>query len=325
MLLGKPEIERYYKSGHITIDPFVPENLGSAQYDVTLGEHFYRERDRGQREPAEATEVAVGMSPLQRKLYRSLSDVYNPFDEDHVRHKWELHQAMTHEEYNERTGRWLKNIGRDEKLIILSPGEIILGHTEEYIGGSCNFITSMMKARSSLGRNGVEVCRCAGMGDVGYFNRWTMEIVNTSQVDTIVLPVRRRVAQLLFFEVKAVEAKDIYDASGKYQTSKSLEELKAAWSPEQMLPKQWKDRECRRVQNTQDDLAIANTTPPARGSCGCDGALDSGCYNCTADWRCQMCGFPLVVSGSVKTCPHCDGMSFTRAEWVKIGYSGRLP
>jgi dCTP deaminase len=230
MLLGKPEIERYLESGDITIDRFKPENLGSAQYDVTLGEHFYRERFKG--------EARQGLH---------LRAVYNPFDESHVRSKWELSSPISHEDYNERTGLWLENVRHDEKLILLEPGEIILGHTEEFVGGSCNFITTMMKARSSLGRNGVEVCRCAGMGDVGYFTRWTMEIVNTSRVQTIALPVGRRVAQLLFFQVNPVRSEDVYDKGGKYQASSKLDELKAAWTPEQMLPKQWRDRECRNV------------------------------------------------------------------------------
>lgn len=224
MLLSKPAIERLIKLGHITIDEFKLENLGSAQYDVTLGEHFYRERK-----------------------FTCRRSIYNPFDENHVRSKWELCQPISHEDWIERSGERFVNVGLDEKLILLEPGEIILGHTQEFIGGSCDYVTTMMKARSSLGRNGVEVCRCAGMGDVGYFTRWTMEIVNTSRYDTIALPVGRRVAQLLFFQVEQVEAKDVYDKQGKYQNTSALESLKAAWSHEQLLPKQWLDRESRRV------------------------------------------------------------------------------
>ena len=109
-----------------------------------------------------------------------------------------------------------------------------------------------MKARSSTGRNFIEVCKCAGMGDVGYFNRWTMEIVNTSRFQTIALPVGRRVAQLLFFEVEPVRAADVYSASGKYQDTTSLESLKLRWTPEQMIPKQWNDREARLVRDQQE-------------------------------------------------------------------------
>lgn len=230
MLLGKPEIERYLKSGDITIDEFVPENLGSTQYDVTLGEFFYREAER--------------MSSYH-------SSVYNPFDEAQVKRKWQLERAITHEDWIERSGKPLEGIGLDEQLILVSPGETILAHTEEFIGGSCNFITTMMKARSSMGRNFFEVCKCAGMGDVGFFNRWTMEITNNSRYHAIPLVRKRRVAQLLFFQVAAVADKDVYDQQGKYQSSKSLAELKASWTPDQMLPKQWRDRECARAKGNR--------------------------------------------------------------------------
>ena len=42
-----------------------------------------------------------------------------------------------------------------------------------------------MQARSSLGRSYIEVCKCAGMGDVGFCNRWTMEITNNSRSQRI--------------------------------------------------------------------------------------------------------------------------------------------
>lgn len=136
MLLGKPEIEKYIESGDIIIDPFVPENLGSAQYDVTLGEHIYRENEL------------------------SNARFYNPFDENHVRRKWESDRAITHEDFVERFGVTLNGVRGDDKLILVAPGETILAHTNEFIGGACAFITTMMKARSSMGRNFFEVCKC---------------------------------------------------------------------------------------------------------------------------------------------------------------------
>ncbi len=72
-----------------------------------------------------------------------------------------------------------------------------------------------------------------------------MEITNNSRYHKIPIVVGRRVAQLLFFEVESVDGRDAYDVAGKYQSTKSLDELKARWTPEEMLPKQWRDRECR--------------------------------------------------------------------------------
>lgn len=221
MLLGKKAIQRYREAGEIIIEPFDPRNLKSAQYDITLGEYCYREV---------ATDVRI----------------YNPFDETHVRRRWQLDHAIRHGDLVD-DGRIepLANVGLDEEIFLFKPGEMVLGHTEEFIGGASNRITTMMKARSSVGRNGLEICRCAGMGDVGYFQRWTLEIVNSS-IYTVAFPRGRRVGQLLFFEVEPVDKEDVYSSDGKYQTSTSLDELRASWSPDQMLPKQWRDRECTR-------------------------------------------------------------------------------
>lgn len=218
-LLSKRAIQRCLESGEIIIDPFNPENLKSTQYDVTLGRYCYREVTSG-------------------------SPVYNPFDERMVKRKWQLDEARRHRDLiDDNVLGELAGIGLDEEIILLKPGEMILGHTEEFIGGACNHITTMMKARSSVGRSFLEICRCAGMGDVGYFQRWTLEIANTSRDQMIPLVRGRRYGQILFFEVDPVAAADMYGATGKYQEGASLERIKAAWSPEQMLPKQWLDRE----------------------------------------------------------------------------------
>lgn len=59
----------------------------------------------------------------------------------------------------DRTNLKLENVHRDDQLIWIRPGETILGHTNEFIGGR-RTVTTMMKARSSLGRNFIEVCKC---------------------------------------------------------------------------------------------------------------------------------------------------------------------
>ena len=76
-----------------------------------------------------------------------------------VRRIWgEMCVAETHEEWSKRTGIVLENIAPDEKIIWIQPGETILAHTQEFIGGRGS-VTTMMKARSSLGRNFIEVCK----------------------------------------------------------------------------------------------------------------------------------------------------------------------
>ena len=97
----------------------------------------------------------------------------------------------------------------DDQVILLEPGETILAHTNEFIGGKGE-VTTMMKARSSVGRNFIEVCKCAGWGDVGYVNRWAMEITNNSRHYTIPLVVGRRVAQIVFFETGPIQKQDLH-------------------------------------------------------------------------------------------------------------------
>jgi deoxycytidine triphosphate deaminase len=68
-------------------------------------------------------------------------------------------KAESHKEWSERTSNaLLDNIGPEDLIIWIKPGETILGHTMEYIGGKTS-ITTMMKARSSMGRNFIEVCK----------------------------------------------------------------------------------------------------------------------------------------------------------------------
>ena len=98
-----------------------------------------------------------------------------------------------------------------------------------------------------MGRNFIEVCKCAGWGDVGYINRWTMEITNNSKNYIIPLVVGRRIAQIIFFETGPILERD-YTNSGKYASSTNIKELKKSWKPESMLPQLYRDRDIQKVQ-----------------------------------------------------------------------------
>ncbi|HEU5187266.1 MAG TPA: deoxycytidine triphosphate deaminase, partial [Candidatus Saccharimonadales bacterium] len=78
--------------------------------------------------------------------------------------------------------------------------------------------------------------------DPGYINRWTMEIYNMNQRDSVVLPVGERIAQLVFYNTGAVDS-EYHHLSGKYQSSKAedVKILVKAWQPSQMLPRAYKD------------------------------------------------------------------------------------
>src|SRR4030042_4461038 len=228
-LLSKKGILRHLEAGNIVIHPLIEENIGGASVDVTLGGYFWRER--------------------KSDPENELDGYINLWDEGASEQMWiGPFKAMTAEDFVVDVLRVdeqcffnsVHNIKPDDQVIPLKPGENILGHTEEFIGGNLK-ITTSMQARSSLGRSGVTVCRCAGWGDPGYINRWTMEITNNSREHPVILVVGRRVAQIVFWEVEPVG--DSYSVRGKYQRETDLESLKRLGKPEDMLPRLYLDRE----------------------------------------------------------------------------------
>jgi dCTP deaminase len=225
MAFSDKEILKEMEAGRIYIYPFDEKNLSTSSYDVALGEWYFREKKPDGR-----------------------SHLYNFYNKAHTDAVW-----GTEPERAKMAGDVLKDfsfsgISKDDRVILLEPGETILAHTNEFIGGR-ETVTTMMKARSSLGRNFIEVCKCAGWGDVGYINRWTMEITNNSRHYSIPLVVGRRVAQIIFFRTGEIRGTD-YTGTGKYQSETDGEKLRDSWEPRMMLPRTYKDREVR-----------GNTTP----------------------------------------------------------------
>ena len=221
MLLSRDAILRHFKEGNIIIDPFDERKLKTTSYDISLGEWLWREGH-----------------PEGR------ATMHNLYDENSTKQVWQgPYCAEKAGEVMERLGMEFKNIKPDEKIVLLRPGETILAHTEEFIGGR-NRVVAKMYARSSLGRNFVEVCKDAGWGDLGYFNRWTMEVTNNSQYFIIPLVVGRRVGQFVFYEVEPLkDAPDYVGEGGKYQRSQEIEEVKRTWNPHMMIPQMHKDWE----------------------------------------------------------------------------------
>ena len=221
MLLSENAILRHFKKGNIIIDPFDERKLKTTSYDVSLGEWYFREKH-----------------PEGR------ATIHNVYDESSTKIVWSgPHRAESAKNLNRKNSVKLLNIRPEEKVILLGPKESILAHTEEFIGGR-NICVAKMYARSSLGRNFIEVCKDAGWGDVGYFNRWTMEITNNSQYFMIPLVAGRRIAQMVFYEVEPLPNKNNdYASDGKYQLSQDIALVKQTWNPEMMIPKMHLDWE----------------------------------------------------------------------------------
>lgn len=214
------QIKALIEAKHIICHPLIEKNIAGSSIDVTLGEWYYRTERTG------------------------VSGFYNPFDpKDVLRYFDGPHKAEIHRDWAKNNGRQLfEGIPPSQPIIVVRPGERLLGHTHEFIGIKAPG-TSTLQARSTWGRNGVAVCIDAGWGDPGYINRWTLEIYNMNQHESVVLPVGERIAQMVFYETGPVKS-EYHHLSGKYQTgaSNSIENLVRSWSPEQMLPKAYKDR-----------------------------------------------------------------------------------
>lgn len=239
--LSNKEVLHCHEVGLIYIDPFNPDNLGTNSYDVTLGEWFYREQH-----------------PLMT------APIFNPYDEHAVTRVWG--QPQRAEPYYQLVRRGglppaMESFEGDDLVFLLAPGETILAHTIEFIGGRVvdladtgldaglveafprPGITTKMHARSSLGRSMVGVCKCAGLGDAGYINRWTMEITSFAQYHWIPLVVGRRIAQIEFMFLNDVDGQ-CTDRSTKYQSeAKHAFAMQKAWKPDMMLPRLYQDHD----------------------------------------------------------------------------------
>ena len=216
------EIKAAINDGTIVSVPFNEQHISEASLDFTLGNYFFKQE------------------------YREDNRVYNPFDKSDVDgyFKGPL-EAMPHAEWCKTHGYTLfKNIPEDHPIIVLRPGERILAHTHEFIGIRAHGGACEVRSRSTWGRNGVAVCFDAGWVDPGYINRITLEIYNLNMHESVVLPVGERMGQLVFHKTGPVEG-DYSDGregmSGKYQHTDDLDELIKNWSPEDMLPRGYKD------------------------------------------------------------------------------------
>ena len=105
-----------------------------------------------------------------------------------------------------------------EEGVILWPGVLYLGFTEEYTENPMH--VPGYDGRSSLGRLGVFSHATAGFGDIGYVGRWTLEL-------SVVQPVRvyagMKIGQLFWHRPEGEITKRY---NGKYQGAEGILESK---------------------------------------------------------------------------------------------------
>ena len=115
------------------------------------------------------------------------------------------------------------------EYILFRPLERILCHTQEVIGTLDKYVMQI-STRSTLARWGIDVCGSAGFGDVGFVNKWTLELQNNTH-GTIGIPVGARVAQAYFTKLEGMT--DV-KYTGIYNSNDT------EWEPKNMLPQKIK-------------------------------------------------------------------------------------
>jgi len=195
-MLSKTAIEGFISDGSIVCMPFRPQNLNPASLDVTLGNYIIWVND-----------------------YDGQPQVGKNDDSDIFIERLSLTVAFA------PTGM----------MVRIPPKSRIIAHTDEFIG-TRNTLNAKMHAKSTVGRYGIEVCSCAGLGDPGFYSRWAMEIYNKND-SFVQIRVGCRIAQLSFYGLNPpVKESDMYYNSGSYQKLKDPIDIVSKWNWRQLVP-----------------------------------------------------------------------------------------
>lgn len=204
--LGDNGIRKALEAGEVIIYPFNEERLNNASYDVSLGSFVWA--------PV-PTVAAIDPSMADPRDHYSLIDM-------------------------EKRGP-----------VTIPPHGFVLAHTQEFIGGTFDKqdgdgylgkddgVLGEIKTKSSAARWALDICRAAGWGDVGFFNRWTVEIQNAAPWPIIIKP-GMLLGQIVFRPITDVDPENGYEVKGSYQLSSELDQVVDGWSPDMMLPKRLK-------------------------------------------------------------------------------------
>lgn len=226
-MLSDEDIKKERNRGHVVIEPFDETLLNANSYDIRLGNEYYASDDTT-RIPQKVTDLPLHVpNPhANQKMFTKTEHTQNetryvthylcPWSQDSIDQFWSKPKKAIRLESKEDLLQYqLPNHFLHREIIIVPPMSTILGHTIEFIGGQHN-ITTMMEAKSSIGRCNITVCRCAGLGDVGFINRWCMEIQNCCRYTSLILVVGERIGQITFHYVQTPPSRT-YGKRGRYQ------------------------------------------------------------------------------------------------------------
>lgn len=194
MILCREAIIQAREEGRIVIEPFEEQLVGINSVDVRLGNDVWE---------------LTGTEP--RDLYQ---------DDTRRWRKLEPVKAGAFRQVYPDFG--LDVLQDDDDCYIFRSGGFYLATSMEAIGTNINpkgkdadyAIVPEMKARSTVGRQGLTVALCAGLGDVGYKSRWALEVRVVDNGD-IVLAVGTPIAQVVFHRATPTSA--AYGGDTRYQ------------------------------------------------------------------------------------------------------------
>lgn len=183
MILSDKLILEAIERKEIVIEPFDRSALGSNSYDVHLGRVLKTYELEGQAsQPTEAPFAVsgIGVSLLTKFLDCSVKP--------HTR-SWNI----------------------DSRGIVLMPGHVYLGVTEEYT--ETHKHVPFLDGKSSIGRLGISIHCTAGRGDVGFCNHWTLEIYVQQPVRVYAgMPI----GQLIYFKTGPIDVPYNKKSGAKY-------------------------------------------------------------------------------------------------------------
>lgn len=185
MILSGNEILKQVEAGTIRIDPFHPERVNPASFDLTLGNI-----------------VKVYEDYINFPGVGSVSDRYDG--------RWiSARQApLTHDTKHSLK---VRSFEMDPELgWILTPGVAYLMHTAENV--HTETYVPILDGKSSIARLFIQVHMTAGFGDPGFDGQYTLEV--TSQFPVRVYP-GMRICQIRFHKIEGQVTS--YQRTGNYR------------------------------------------------------------------------------------------------------------
>ena len=176
---------------NIIIHPFEKSQLGSNSYDVTLGEYFYGHRAHNNKNDYVGT--------WKYKQYNTILDRHfiSTQNGKQIAEYWlAILSAQKAELISNLKDAEFYGVNLNDQIIIIRPGELILAHTNEIVGTIDNY-NAMIQGKSTCARIGISICGDSNFGNIGFVNRWTLEIQNHSEY-SVVLIVGQKIGQILF-------------------------------------------------------------------------------------------------------------------------------